>query len=170
MANYLTTLEIPCTIAETFAFVSDFRNAPSWDPQTLEAYKISDGPIGLGTRFLLVGVFLGKFFGGQKMLLPYEIVAFEPPHLLALEGETTSMRYHDRIELSARGSSHTQLTYDATLDLQGWLGRVNDLVERVLPGRKNPIFKHAFQLVGDRATERMPRAVADGAPRSTSTN
>lgn len=55
MAMYETTLIVPRPIEETFAFVSDFRNAARWDPRTYSASKTTDGPIEIGTRFMLTG-------------------------------------------------------------------------------------------------------------------
>jgi hypothetical protein len=55
VATYETTLNISKPLDETFAFVSDFRNAAVWDPRTYSVDKTTDGPIGVGTRFMLTG-------------------------------------------------------------------------------------------------------------------
>ena len=67
----------------------------------------TDEPIGLGTRFELQGGLLTKsvhdelpaFLRGNEAL-PYEIVEFDPPRVVAFRGETKTTRYHDRIQLS----------------------------------------------------------------------
>ena len=38
-------------VEEVFDFVADERNEPRHNPQMIRAEQISDGPIGLGTRF-----------------------------------------------------------------------------------------------------------------------
>ncbi|MCG8423487.1 MAG: SRPBCC family protein [Proteobacteria bacterium] len=144
MAHYVTSLIIPQPIEETFAFISDFRNAPRWDPQTLEAYKVTDGPVGHGTSFLLVGTFLMN-----KLILPYEIVGYDPPRELTLFGQTNTLTYRDRIEFAPTGKQ-TQLTYNAQLDFKSILKLAN------------PVLQLVFQRIGDRATRGMPRAVAEG--------
>lgn len=150
MAHYLTTFDIPRSVEDTFAFISDFRHAPRWDPQTLQAYKVSDGPIGRGTRYLLIGEFMW-----QKLILPYEIVGYKPPKdsasgELILVGETSTISYRDRIEFADAGAGRTRLTYDAHLDFKGIL-RVGDVALR-----------QVFQFIGDKATRGMPQAVING--------
>jgi hypothetical protein len=44
-------LAINRPVEEVFDFVADERNEPSYNPRMLRAEKVSDGPIGLGTRF-----------------------------------------------------------------------------------------------------------------------
>ena len=152
MAHYLTTLDIARSASDTFAFISDFRHAPRWDPQTLQAHKVSDGPIGLGTRYLLIGEFMWR-----KLILPYEIVGYRPPGdgapgELVLVGETSTISYCDRIEFAEAGADRTRLTYDAQLDFKG-IFRVGELALR-----------QVFQYIGDKATRGMPQAVANGVP------
>ena len=42
-------------VEELFAFVSDFRNAAAWDPRTYAVEKATEGPTGIGPRFMLTG-------------------------------------------------------------------------------------------------------------------
>jgi hypothetical protein len=141
MAYYVTSMLVRRSVGDTFAFISDLRNAPSWDPQTIEAYQLSEGPIGAGTRFRLVGTVLG-----YKLDLPYEVQRYDAPHELVIGGETTMMRYSDRITLAAYGPD-TRLTYEARLDLKG--------IFRLA----NPFLPLVFRKIGDAATKRMPEAV-----------
>ena len=55
MASYATDITIERPVEAAFAFVSNFANAAAWDPRTYAAEKVTDGPIGLGTRFVLTG-------------------------------------------------------------------------------------------------------------------
>jgi hypothetical protein len=141
MAHYVTTMLIRRRADETFAFVSDLRNAPKWDPQTVEAAKVSEGPITAGTRFCLVGNLLGYNFK-----LPYEIQLYDPPCELVIAGETAVLRYRDRITLAPQGAE-TYLTYEAQLEAKGVLRFAN------------PLLPLLFQQIGDAATKQMPEAV-----------
>lgn len=126
---------------DTFAFISDLCNAPTWDPQTVAAYKLDEGPIGPGTRFCLVG----RLFG-FPLNLPYEIGRYDPPHELVIAGETALLRYQDRLTLVPHDSG-TRLTYEAQLDFKG-LFRL-----------ANPLLAIIFQRIGDAATRGMASAV-----------
>ncbi len=87
VATFETTLSIPCPLVETFAFVSDFRNAVRWDPRTYAAEKTTDGPIGVGTRFVLSGGLLPEARLERlhvprrlvAMSLSYDVSAVDPP-------------------------------------------------------------------------------------------
>ena len=158
MATFHTSLWIPRAPADVFAFVSDFRNAPRWDPRTYSAAMVTDAPIRLGTRFELQGGLLTKsvhnelpaFLRGNETL-PYDIVEFDPPRVVAFSGETRTTRYHDRIQLSDEDGG-TRLTYDAELTLTGPLG-ITD-----------PVFQVLFEKIGRDATDPIPAVVVEALP------
>jgi hypothetical protein len=155
MAKYETTFYVPRPLEATFAFISDFRNAVKWDPRTYAVEKVTPGPIGAGTRFLLTGGMLPKT-GPLTHLLPkallrgmplsYEIVAYEPPHRLVLKGETPLLSYEDVIEFMGEGMGVT-VRYSARLDLRGVLA-IGD-----------PVLRLAFKRIGDDATRDIPAVV-----------
>lgn len=158
MATYETVLSIPRPVAETFAFVSDFRNAVLWDPRTYATEKATDGPIGVGTRFVLLGGALREDLLQRLRIpvslagssLPYDVVEFDPPHRFVLVGESARYRYDDVLQFEDDGGG-TRLRYEATLELRGPLAAAG---ERVL--------RRLFQRIGDDATEGLPAAVARG--------
>lgn len=51
MARIEGEIVIDRTAEEVFDFVSDERNEPRYNPQMLSVEKVTDGPIGAGTRF-----------------------------------------------------------------------------------------------------------------------
>jgi hypothetical protein len=51
MARITGEIVIDRTTEEVFDFVSDERNEPAYNPEMLSVDKVSDGPIGSGTRF-----------------------------------------------------------------------------------------------------------------------
>jgi hypothetical protein len=158
MATFHTSLFIPRAPADVFSFVSDFRHAPHWDPRTYSAVMVTDEPVRLGSRFELQGGLLTKSVHADlpavlrgNDALPYEIVEFDPPRVVAFRGETDTTRYHDRIQLSAEGNG-TRLVYDAELTLKGVL----ELAE--------PVFQVLFEKIGTDATQPIPAAVVAAFP------
>ncbi|MEA3511177.1 MAG: SRPBCC family protein [Actinomycetota bacterium] len=155
MATYETILTIPQSVEETFAFVSDFRNAALWDPRTYAVEKTTDGPIGVGTRFVLTGGMLRedlvrRFRLPQSvagMPLPYDVVEFDAPHEFVLTGESRIIRYCDHLEFFPDGDG-TRLRYTAELELKGPFA----LME--------PFLRVMFKRIGDDATRDLPAAVA----------
>ena len=157
MATYETTLSIPRPPVETFAFVSDFRNAVRWDPRTYAAEKTTDGPIGVGTRFVLSGGLLPEARLERlhlprrlfAMSLPYDVTAFDPPHGFVLVGETRTLRYRDELTFQADGE-HTCLRYMAALEA------------KVLTRLWEPLLERMFARIGHGATRGLPSAVLGG--------
>lgn len=66
------SITIDRPVSEVFAFVGDARNALRWLPVAVERTKLSEGPVGLGTRF--EGA---DRIGGRIVRHTQEIVAFE---------------------------------------------------------------------------------------------
>jgi|GEM_PF-293552 len=139
MPRYRSSIDVSLPAAQAFTFVTDFRNTARWDPRVERAEKLTEGPIGTGTRFRLVSRLLLK-----EVALPYEITAFDPPSEgptpsqpatpsepatptapadgsgeATFEGRTFLFRYRDRITVEPAGSGASRLTYDAYLSLRG---------------------------------------------------
>lgn len=129
MAIFDTSIIVRRPVQETFAFVSDFRNAEKWDPRTYAVEKTTPGDIGAGTRFVLTGGALTKRFIRALRIppriagspLPYDVVSFDPPRGFVLEGETPVFWYRDRLEFSEAGDGTTRLRYHAELRFKGIL-------------------------------------------------
>jgi hypothetical protein len=51
MANVSGEILINRSVEQVFDFVADQRNEPIYNPRMLRSEKITDGPIGVGTRF-----------------------------------------------------------------------------------------------------------------------
>jgi len=157
VATYEAILSVPRSVEDTFAFVSDFRNAARWDPRTYSAEKITDGPIGVGTRFVLTG---GMFredvvnrlhlpMSVAGMPLRYDVVEFDTPNEFVLAGQSRILRWRDHLEFSADGSN-TRLRYFAELQLKGPLAIAE------------PLLRMLFMRIGDDATRDLPATVTEG--------
>jgi len=70
--HHETTIERP--VEEVFNFVTDARNEPRYNPRNQSARKTTPGPMGSGTRFVLMGRAMGR-----PMAVEYEITAYERP-------------------------------------------------------------------------------------------
>jgi len=74
-------------VEEVFDFVADQRNEPTYNPNMLVAEKVSDAPIGVGTRFRAT-----VRSGRRPVGLHIEYTAFDRPKLI---GSTTRMATAD---------------------------------------------------------------------------
>ena len=72
---------------EVFDFVADERNEPTFNPRMLRAEKVTEGPIGIGTRFLATMKSMRRTFD-----ITIEFTSYERPTRL---GSTSSMSSAD---------------------------------------------------------------------------
>ena len=71
---------------EVFDFVADERNEPRYNPKMRRAEQISDGPIGVGTRFEAELVSMGR-----TIKMDIEFTGYERPRRLASSTHMSSM-------------------------------------------------------------------------------
>jgi polyketide cyclase/dehydrase/lipid transport protein len=112
-------------VADVFDFVADERNEPQYNPQMTRADKVSDGPIGVGSRFHSVMTGIG---GVADMNI--EFTEFDRPRRIA---ETTHMSNMDikgvlTFEPVAQG---TRMRWLWQLQPRGFYKLLGPLIRRV---------------------------------------
>jgi hypothetical protein len=117
-----------------FDFISDFRHAALWDPNTRRVTKLTDGPIARGTSFLLQAGFIGT-----KLEFPYEIELFDRPNRVVFSGSTRWARYREQVSFRPDASG-TAIEYAADFFLSSFLSL------------GNPLLSLVYQRIGDSAT------------------
>ena len=87
MSAKTTVIEVSAlidrSVDDVFAFVADQGNAVRWQSGLVEVRRITDGPIGVGTRHAFVRKLLGR-----KLEAHNEYVAYEPPRTVTFETVT----------------------------------------------------------------------------------
>ena len=142
MARYRTTIRSHRRAEETFEYLSNFATTSEWDPGVVEAERLSNGPVELGSTFRVVASFLGR-----RVSLLYRIVEFEPGRRVVLRADAPMVRSVDEITVSAADGG-SEVTYDADLRGRG-LFRLAD-----------PLLGLAFRRIGDRARNGLARTLA----------
>ena len=101
---------IRCTPEQAFDYLSDMRNEPEWNPTAVSVEKLTDGPVGLGTRFR------AKWKGGP----PVEVtmVGYDRPVAWeAHNGGPIEVAFKARLETVSEG---TRLSVDFDARPHGW--------------------------------------------------
>lgn len=124
-----------------FDFIADFRHASLWDPRTQSVCKLSEGPIGLHTRFSLCAK-----LGPLRLEFPYEIVEYSRPRVVTFAGQTAFFRYREQVTFTPADSG-TTIEWAAQMTL------------RSLLALGNPILALVYQRIGDDATGGIQRAL-----------
>jgi uncharacterized membrane protein len=99
--EFENTIRIDRTVAEVFAFLSDFEHIPKWNYYVLEVRQLFDNPIGAGTTYHQVRKSDEQDFriiGFQRnhtvavKTLPQASPSFERKFTLYEEGDTTHLK------------------------------------------------------------------------------
>jgi len=132
-------IEAPVPIDAAFDFIADFGNADAWDPNTPQADRLDEGPVGPGSHFELQ-----VRLGGRTAPMTYRITEFERPNRVVLAGEGSGVRSLDDIRFESTPGG-TRVDYIADI----WLGGFLRLVQPFLGSR--------FAAIGRDAAEGMTR-------------
>ena len=112
---------------EVWEFMADFCTTEHWDPPTVRTIRAS-GDGGVGTVYRNTSKVLGR-----EIDVTYTVIEFDPPRMLRLRGETSSMTAVDTIEVDDTYAG-TRVHYAVDFSLNG----VANLFEPLLPvGLKN---------------------------------
>jgi len=87
MAKIIGEILIGRPVEEVFDFVADLCNEPKYNPEMVQAFKVTNGPLGAGTRFTLLHASAGRQVG-----LTVEMTEYLRPHQFATH---TSMSWAD---------------------------------------------------------------------------
>lgn len=143
MASYQTSVKTRAPIAKVFAFLSDFSTTQQWDPGIVEARRLDQREVTVGSRFLLVAK-----FAGRRVRLTYEMSELVPLKKVVLRAENTFVRLVDTLTFAHDEIAQTTtVSYDAQLQPKG-LFKLFD-----------PILALLFKQIGDKATQGLQRAV-----------
>jgi len=109
-------------IEEVFAYVSDLQKGPEWQPALLEARRITEGPLGIGTQFISVRKFMGR-----RVESGIEFTAYEPNTKFAFKSISGSSPFEQSFlfESTAEG---TRLTSVLELQTEGLMGLAEPLI------------------------------------------
>ena len=101
---------LPCTPEEAFDYLPDLRNELEWNPECKRMEKITDGPVGLGTKFR------AQWTGSP--LVEVEIVEYERPRMWKAHNDgSLEFNFTATLEPVAEG---TRLSVDMDVRPHGW--------------------------------------------------
>jgi carbon monoxide dehydrogenase subunit G len=135
-------IEVPRSVAGSFAYVADFTTVAEWDPGVHSSRRLS-GDGGVGTVYAVQAEFRGKM-----MPFTYTVSAFEQNRRIVLDGVGEKATSVDTIDFEAAEfeaeETGSRITYAADLRLKGVLrlaepflgGTFRKLAAKALAGLK----------------------------------
>jgi Polyketide cyclase / dehydrase and lipid transport len=121
-------VDIRRSLEEVFDYCTDIVREPEWNPRTRRVEQLTQGPIGLGTRFE------GEWIKGNPMIIEY--VHFERPTQWASVGHSTRLDAKSEGRVSAtRNGAH--LIVRMELQPRGLLILLLPLMRRTMHRRED---------------------------------
>ena len=114
MAKGSITIHVTQPPEVVFAFVSDLEKAPEWVPDLVSVTKITDGSVGIGTKYSEV-VRMGNEEGDAKL----EVTEFDPPRVYAHKGKGGPSNFLARFVMEPDATG-TTLTHEYEVRITGF--------------------------------------------------
>jgi len=115
--QFIHTMDVPKPAAAVHAYVSDFKNLPRWDPTIVKVEQTTPGPVGQGTRYVVVLKFVGS-----ETTLDYQVREYAPPISAMLVGVASSAVATDKITIEPTPTG-SRLTWHADITLS-WPAKI----------------------------------------------
>lgn len=108
MPRYVAVVETPLPVSEAFAFMSDMRLYPSWDPSIVRAVQVvGTGP---GPQAQVDLTFAGV------ATLRYRVTGYVTPREMVIEARNRFVHSYDVVKVDPTPSG-SRVTYDAEFSL-----------------------------------------------------
>jgi uncharacterized membrane protein len=118
--KFTNTITIDRPASEVFAFLADFENVPRWNYAISETRMITDGPVGVGSRYLQIRTVPAR---GEET---FEVTEFQPNERLSIRGSLATFPAELAYVLEPEGHA-TRLTNTVELHPSGLLSVVAPL-------------------------------------------
>lgn len=150
MSTYDATYRLDRTPEEVFDVIGThcYENHPRWEREVVEIRPLTPGPIGLGSRAIMV-----RQEFGRRSETEYEVTAFEPARRIAFRHPQASMLFELGMDLREAGASATDLTVHVRMEPKGALRLLSPLLALQLPRRSDRITRQMIGVVEARPSE-----------------
>ena len=154
-------------VEEVFDFVADERNEPHYNPRMLRAEKITDGPVGPGTRFLAELETMG-----HTMPMTVEFTNYDRPRrvtsctrssMMTTDGTLTFVPIADGTRMRWSWDVRPRGILRLMGPLVGCLGRRQE--QNIWGSLKRLLERGGAETYGPRRSDVPGRAVSSGGPR-----
>ena len=127
MARIAGSITIDAPVEEVFDLVADERNEPKYNPRILRAEKVTEGPVGKGSRFVAEPRSVGV-----KGAMTMEVLDYERPHRLHNVIRSPYLQVEGALTF-ADVAEGTRLSWDWDMALVGPMRLVSPLLAAIGP-------------------------------------
>lgn len=128
MAHIAGEVTIDASVDEVFDMVADERNEPRYNPRIVRAEKVSEGPVGRGSRFVAEPKSVGA-----KGEMTLEILEYDRPHRLRNVVRSSYMKVDGTLTFEEVDGG-TRLRWDWNMGLVGSMRVLSPVLAVIGPG------------------------------------
>lgn len=121
MHEQFTTSRSP---EDAFDYIVDFSKIQQWDHTIIDSKKVTDGSIGMGSRFDLI-----YKMGLRKLPISYEITEFTVAQKAVLTGESDNFTAVDTVSITPNENGCT-VDWHAEINFRGLSAKIVPLIEK----------------------------------------
>jgi hypothetical protein len=146
MARVTGEVTIDAPVGELFDMVADERNEPRYNPRIVRAEKVSEGPVGAGSRFVAEPKGMGA-----KGEMTTELLEYDRPHRLRTIVRSAYMQVQGTVSFAGAGGG-TRLRWDWDMALIGAMRVLSPVLALIGPRweRRNWVDLKAYMESGRR--------------------
>lgn len=141
MAHVAGEIEIDRPVEEVFDFVADQSNEPRYNPRLISAEKVSEEPIGEGTKFRAEVKTMG-----WKSPMTIEFTEFERPRSLVSSTRTSGAQVEGALTFEPV-SGGTRMRWQWQLKPRGPMKLIRPLIARVGERQEQKIWNNLKRLL-----------------------
>lgn len=123
------TATVEAAQGDVFDYVADFSHLAEWDPTFVRSDRVGSGPIDVGSTFDCRLVVLDV-----QVPLALEVIRYERPHRVVLEGIGDGLSTREEITVSPAGDGMVEVAYTSEFhtDKPEWLDAASQPVFTVV--------------------------------------
>ena len=119
-----------------------YENHPKWEREVVEIRPITPGPVGVGSRAVMV-----RREFGQTSESEYVITEFEPSRRMAAHHPEDSMDFTISFEVTPVDPNECTVQIDVQAQPKGWMRAFEPIMRLVMPRRSERIARSMSQVI-----------------------
>ena len=127
MVHMSGEVTIDAPVGEVFDMVADERSEPRYNPRIVRVQKVSEGPVGIGSRFVAEPKGMGA-----KGEMTVEVLEYDRPHRLRTIVRSSYMQVEGTVTFAQVGG-RTRLRWDWDMSLIGAMRLLSPVLAVIAP-------------------------------------
>ena len=144
MITYTTVRHVSRSAEDAFDVIGThmYENHPKWEREVTAIRPITPGPVGVGSRAVMVRREYGRTSESES-----EITEFEPGRRIAAFHPDAAMDFNISFEITPIDSDSCTVQVDVKAQLKGWMRLFEPMMRLVMPKRGDSIMSSMAEVI-----------------------